>query len=102
MRGPLRAAWALLRAGQVIVCYTEAVKTVVPAEATGKPQALWLDFARFYEDHGDPASARLILGRAVDQPYKVTRCFSRAWGRLCAVPFGRFRGGGGGLAMVGG
>lgn len=32
---------------QVIVCYTEAVKTVDPAKALGKPHTLWLAFAKY-------------------------------------------------------
>jgi len=63
----------------VIVTYTEAVKTVDPALATGKPHELWLGFARFYEDHGDPASARLILGRAVESPFKAVEDLAAVW-----------------------
>ncbi len=37
---------------EVIVAYTEAVKTVVPQKATGSPHVLWVDFARYYEDNG--------------------------------------------------
>jgi pre-mRNA-splicing factor SYF1 len=54
----------------VIVCYTEAVKTVDPFLAVGKPQELWLGFASFYEQHGDVASSRTILGRATLAPFK--------------------------------
>jgi pre-mRNA-splicing factor SYF1 len=36
----------------------------------GKPQDLWLGFAKFYEEHGDVASSRNILGRAVEAPFK--------------------------------
>ena len=57
---------------QVIVAYTEAVKTVIPHKATGKPHLLWVDFARFYEDSGggDLNDAATIFAKAVEQPFK--------------------------------
>lgn len=50
---------------QVIVCYTEAVKTVDPAKALGKPHTLWLAFAKYVStkmtprdiDHIRPAAS---------------------------------------------
>lgn len=36
---------------QIINTYTEAVQTVDPIKATGKPHSLWVSFARFYEDN---------------------------------------------------
>ena len=44
--------------------YAEAVKTVEPSQATGKPHSLWLSFAEFYETHGDIDSSRQILEKA--------------------------------------
>jgi pre-mRNA-splicing factor SYF1 len=57
---------------EVIVAYTEAVKTVKPRLATGKPHLLWIDFARYYEDAdgGDLTNASTILERASQQPFK--------------------------------
>ncbi|KAM3567421.1 hypothetical protein VYU27_010433, partial [Nannochloropsis oceanica] len=43
---------------KVIVCYTEAVKTVDPKKAFGKLYSLWTAFARFYEEHEDVDNAR--------------------------------------------
>lgn len=37
---------------QIINTYTEAVRTVDPFKATGRPHGLWVAFARFYEDNG--------------------------------------------------
>lgn len=37
---------------QIINTYTEAVQTVDPFKATGKPHTLWVAFAKFYEDNG--------------------------------------------------
>lgn len=36
---------------QIINTYTEAVQTVDPMKATGKPHSLWVSFARFYEEN---------------------------------------------------
>ena len=35
-----------------ILTFTEAVKTVDPSQALGKPHSLWVDFAKFYEVGG--------------------------------------------------
>lgn len=32
---------------KAIVCYTEAVKTVDPKKALGKPHSLWIAFAKY-------------------------------------------------------
>lgn len=47
---------------QIINTYTEAVQTVDPFKATGKPHTLWVAFAKFYEDNGqlDDVSARCV------------------------------------------
>eukprot|EP00614_Pseudopedinella_elastica_P031004 CAMPEP_0172631344 /NCGR_PEP_ID=MMETSP1068-20121228/178628_1 /TAXON_ID=35684 /ORGANISM="Pseudopedinella elastica, Strain CCMP716" /LENGTH=478 /DNA_ID=CAMNT_0013442457 /DNA_START=20 /DNA_END=1453 /DNA_ORIENTATION=- len=70
---------ALGELGQVVGCFTEAAKTVDPLQATGKPHELWLAFAKFYEEHGDPGSARLILGRAVEVGYKTVDDLALVW-----------------------
>lgn len=48
-----------------ILTYTEAVKTVDHDKAVGKPNSLWIAFAKFYEKHGDVANARVIFSKAV-------------------------------------
>jgi pre-mRNA-splicing factor SYF1 len=48
-----------------ILTYTEAVKTVDHDKAVGKPNSLWIAFAKFYEGHGDIANARIIFNKAV-------------------------------------
>jgi pre-mRNA-splicing factor SYF1 len=40
--------WSL----QIINTYTEAVQTVDPKLASGKPNTLWVEFAKFYEKAG--------------------------------------------------
>lgn len=51
-------------AHQQIQTYTEAVKTVDPNQAVGKPHTLWCAFAHFYERHGDIDNARAVFDKA--------------------------------------
>lgn len=46
-------------------CAAEAVRTVDPDKATGKPHTLWVAFAKLYERHGDLPNARIIFEKAV-------------------------------------
>lgn len=54
-----------------ILTYTEAVRTIDPMKAVGKPHTLWVNFARLYENHKDIANARVILDKAVQVNYKT-------------------------------
>ncbi|KAA8515334.1 hypothetical protein F0562_018436 [Nyssa sinensis] len=54
-----------------ILTYTEAVRTVDPMKAVGKPHALWVAFAKLYENHKDTANARVIFDKAVQVNYKT-------------------------------
>jgi pre-mRNA-splicing factor SYF1 len=47
-----------------IQAYTEAVTTVDPQQAVGKPHSLWCAFAHFYERHGDIINARAVFDKA--------------------------------------
>lgn len=49
---PNSALTYLILLFQIINTYTEAVQTVDPFKATGKPHTLWVAFAKFYEDNG--------------------------------------------------
>lgn len=51
-------------AHQQIQTYTEAVKTVDPNQAVGKPHTMWCAFAHFYERHGDIENARVVFDKA--------------------------------------
>ena len=44
---------------QIINTYTEAVQTVDPKLASGKPNTLWVEFAKFYEKAGQIEDVRL-------------------------------------------
>jgi pre-mRNA-splicing factor SYF1 len=62
-----------------IFIFTEAVKTVEPAQALGKPHILWIEFARFYEVHGDFENARVVFEKAVHVPYSKVDDLATVW-----------------------
>ena len=47
-----------------ILTYTEAVKTVDPERALGKPHTLWCAFAKLYERHADLPNTRVVFEKA--------------------------------------
>lgn len=64
---------------QAIRTYTEAVTTVDPQQATGKPHLLWISFARFYERHGDLDNARVIFQKASEVNFKSVDALASIW-----------------------
>eukprot|EP00899_Mesostigma_viride_P029614 jgi/Mesvir1/9838/Mv22381-RA.2 len=62
-----------------ILTFTEAVKTVDPAKAAGKPHTLWTAFAQLYESHGDLANARVIFDKATQVPFKAVDDLACVW-----------------------
>lgn len=62
-----------------ILTFTEAVKTVQPDKAVGRPPLLWVAFARFYEDHGDVDNARVIFDKATAAPFKAVDDLAHVW-----------------------
>eukprot|EP00775_Hariotina_reticulata_P012401 gene12401-12536_t len=62
-----------------ILTYTEAVKTVDHDKAVGKPNTLWIAFAKFYEKHGDIENARVIFNKAVQVPFKYVDDVATVW-----------------------
>lgn len=59
--------------------YTTALTTIDPQKAKGKPHLLWIDFAKFYESHGDIKSARKIFEKAVQSNFKFTDDLATIW-----------------------
>ncbi|XP_060607021.1 pre-mRNA-splicing factor SYF1-like [Ruditapes philippinarum] len=55
---------------EIITTYTEAVQTVDPKIASGKPHTLWCEFAKFYESADQIEDARIIFDKAIKVPYK--------------------------------
>ncbi|GMH30328.1 hypothetical protein Nepgr_032171 [Nepenthes gracilis] len=62
-----------------ILTYTEAVRTVDPMKAVGKPHTLWVAFAKLYENHKDLANARVIFEKAVQVNYKTVDHLASVW-----------------------
>ncbi|CAK7350695.1 unnamed protein product [Dovyalis caffra] len=62
-----------------ILTYTEAVRTVDPMKAVGKPHTLWVAFAKLYEDHKDLVNARVIFDKAVQVNYKTVDNLASVW-----------------------
>ncbi|PIM99315.1 mRNA splicing factor [Handroanthus impetiginosus] len=62
-----------------ILTYTEAVRTVDPMKAVGKPHTLWVAFAKLYENHRDVANARVIFDKAVQVNYKAVDHLASVW-----------------------
>jgi len=65
LRSPAMFPPSMLLCRCQILTYTEAVKTVDHDKAVGKPNSLWIAFAKFYEKHGDIDNARVIFNKAV-------------------------------------
>ena len=62
-----------------VVTFTEAVTNVDPSKAIGKPHSLWVDFAKFYEIHGDVENARIVFDKAVRVPYSTLDDLATVW-----------------------
>ena len=62
-----------------ILTYTEAVRTVDPMKAVGKPHTLWVAFARLYEIHNDLNNARVIFDKATQASYKAVDHLACVW-----------------------
>ncbi|KZV27511.1 hypothetical protein F511_04562 [Dorcoceras hygrometricum] len=62
-----------------ILTYTEAVRTVDPMKAVGKPHTLWVAFAKLYESHRDIANARVIFDKAVQVNFKAVDHLASVW-----------------------
>ena len=62
-----------------ILTYTEAVRTIDPIKAVGKPHTLWVNFANLYVNHNDIQSARIIFNVAVQFKYKAIDHLASVW-----------------------
>jgi pre-mRNA-splicing factor SYF1 len=54
-----------------ITTYCEAIATVDPTKAKGKPHLLWCEFAKFYEKDFDLDNARIVFEKAISQHFIV-------------------------------
>jgi pre-mRNA-splicing factor SYF1 len=63
---------------RVVTTYSEAVRTVDPWKAVGKPHELWVDFAKFYESRGDP-NAKDVFLQASKAQFKSVEDLAAVW-----------------------
>lgn len=59
--------------------FTNALATVDPLKATGKPHSLWIRFAHFWEEHGQLAGARQVFSKAVQVKFKHVNQLTAVW-----------------------
>lgn len=64
---------------EVVQTCTDAIAAIEPKRAIGKFHELWLNYAKFYEEHGDLDTARVILDKAVRVPYKSVLELAETW-----------------------
>ncbi|CAG9315108.1 unnamed protein product [Blepharisma stoltei] len=55
---------------EMLRTYAEAVTILDPMKAIGRPQDLWIEFAKLYEKNGDMKSARIVLDKATKSKFK--------------------------------
>lgn len=64
---------------EVINTYSEAVQTVDPMMASGKPHTLWVEFAKFYEKHEQLKEARIVFEKALKVKYRHVDDLASVW-----------------------
>jgi len=65
---------------KVVITFSEALQTVDPLVAIGKPHTLWCAFARYYEfTFEDVETARTIFEKAIVAPYKNVEDLTEVW-----------------------
>eukprot|EP00736_Rhodelphis_marinus_P012111 Rmarinus@m.28163 len=64
---------------KVCEAYAEAVRTVEPERAIGKPHSLWCNFAKYYEKHNALNDARAIFERATSANFRQPDELASVW-----------------------
>lgn len=64
---------------KAIRTYTQAVGTVDPQKAVGKPHTLWAAFAKFYEEHEDLENAAVVFRKATEVSYRGVDDLASIW-----------------------
>uniref|UniRef100_A0A2N9GFE4 Uncharacterized protein n=1 Tax=Fagus sylvatica TaxID=28930 RepID=A0A2N9GFE4_FAGSY len=62
-----------------ILTYTDAVRTIDPMKAVGKPHTLWVNYANLYVNQNDIQNARIIFNVAVQFNYKAIDHLASVW-----------------------
>uniref|UniRef100_A0A7S4KII1 Suppressor of forked domain-containing protein n=1 Tax=Paramoeba aestuarina TaxID=180227 RepID=A0A7S4KII1_9EUKA len=71
--------------------FSEAIATVDPMKATGKPHRLWIGYAMVYEKHGDVDHARQILKKATTVNFKSPSHLASIWLYYAELEIRHFR-----------
>lgn len=64
---------------EIINTFTEAVQTVDPKLASGRPHTLWVEFAKFYENNEQVDDARIVFEKAAQVGYKHVDDLACVW-----------------------
>ncbi|KAH0478719.1 MAG: uncharacterized protein KVP18_001413 [Porospora cf. gigantea A] len=64
---------------KVASVYAEALKTVDPERAVGRPSRLWIRYALFYEENGSLEDSREVMRNAVEAPYRNLDDLASVW-----------------------
>lgn len=63
----------------VVETFTNALTTVDPQKAKGRPHILWCGFAKFYEQYGDIEACRKIFQKATKADFKYVDDLASVW-----------------------
>jgi pre-mRNA-splicing factor SYF1 len=63
----------------IVQTYADAIAAINPKKAVGRFHELWVNYAKFYEEGGDLANARIIMEKAVKVPYKSVSELAECW-----------------------
>ncbi|SMY27784.1 unnamed protein product [Zymoseptoria tritici ST99CH_1A5] len=63
----------------IVQTYANAIAAISPKKAVGRFHELWTNYAKFYEEGGDLANARIIMEKAVKVPYKSVAELAEMW-----------------------
>ncbi|KAF2458849.1 pre-mRNA-splicing factor syf1 [Lineolata rhizophorae] len=64
---------------EVTQTYADAIVAIHPKKAVGKFHELWVNYAKFYEEHGDLKTARILMEKSVRVPYKSVAELADMW-----------------------
>eukprot|EP01129_Flabellula_baltica_P001782 TRINITY_DN11698_c0_g1_i1.p1 TRINITY_DN11698_c0_g1~~TRINITY_DN11698_c0_g1_i1.p1 ORF type:complete len:843 (-),score=181.34 TRINITY_DN11698_c0_g1_i1:13-2541(-) len=64
---------------QIVEEFSQALRTVDPMKATGKPQNIWINFANFWEEYGKVEEARAVYQAATRVNFKKLDHIASVW-----------------------
>jgi pre-mRNA-splicing factor SYF1 len=64
---------------EVVNTYEKAIETIHPKKANGSLSQLWSNYAKFYENGRDLATARIIFDKATKVPFKSVNELTEVW-----------------------